>query len=115
MKDLPSIEHHYVYIVQCTNGSLYTGYSKNIVQRIAVHNAGKGGRYTRAHRPVELLAYCQFATKSEALRAEYTIKQLPRHQKLAFIKKQHLDLINMAPSQELSQQSNDTEKKNTIK
>jgi putative endonuclease len=78
-------EYHYVYIVQCSNGSLYTGYSKNVDQRVAVHNAGKGGRYTRAHRPVKLLAYCQFQTKSEALRAEYAIKQLPRHKKLNFI------------------------------
>jgi putative endonuclease len=79
-------KHHYVYIVQCSNGSLYTGYSKNVEQRIAAHNAGKGGRYTRANRPVELLAYCQFASKSEALRTEYAIKQLPRHKKLTFIK-----------------------------
>jgi putative endonuclease len=80
-------DRHYVYIVQCANGAFYTGYSKNVEQRILMHNAGKGGRYTRANRPVELVACCQFATKSEALRAEYTIKQLPRHQKLAFIRK----------------------------
>jgi putative endonuclease len=76
---------HYVYIVQCANGAFYTGYSKNVKQRIIVHNAGKGGRYTRANRPVELLACCQFQSKSEALRAEYAIKQLPRHRKLTFI------------------------------
>jgi putative endonuclease len=103
MKDLSSIKHHYVYIVQCANGSLYTGYSKNVAQRIAVHNSGKGGRYTRANRPVELLALCPFATKSEALRAEYAIKQLPRHQKLAFIRKQNLGLNNMIYIQEVSQ------------
>ena len=44
-------ELHYVYIVRCANGSLYTGYSKNVEQRIAAHNAGKGGRYTRATAP----------------------------------------------------------------
>lgn len=85
MDEPQSKDHHYVYIVQCANGALYTGYSKNVEQRIATHNAGKGGRYTRANRPVELLACCGFPSKSEALRAEYAVKQLPRHKKLAFI------------------------------
>jgi putative endonuclease len=86
MSDLPVTEQHYVYIVECANGSLYTGYSKNVEQRVAAHNSGKGGRYTRAHRPVALLACCQFRSKSEALRVEYSIKQLPRSKKLRFIK-----------------------------
>jgi putative endonuclease len=85
MDEPQSKDRHYVYIVQCANGALYTGYSKNVEQRIATHNAGKGGRYTRANRPVELLACCGFPSKSEALRAEYAVKQLPRHKKLAFI------------------------------
>jgi putative endonuclease len=76
-------EQHYVYMVRCVNGSLYTGYTKNIEQRIAKHNAGKGGRYTRANRPVELLHYWSFTTKTEALQAEYAIKQLPRRKKLS--------------------------------
>ena len=74
---------HYVYIARCANGSLYTGYSKNVEQRIAVHNAGKGGRYTRANRPVELLVCWPFRSKTEALKTEYAIKQLPRQKKLA--------------------------------
>lgn len=78
-------EPHYVYIAQCANGSLYTGYSKNVEQRIKAHNAGKGGRYTRANRPIALLAYCLFKTKTEALQAEYAIKQFPRQKKLALI------------------------------
>ena len=84
-KPQPS-EQHYVYIAQCANGSLYTGYSKNVEQRIKAHNAGKGARYTRANRPIALLAYCLFKTKTEALQAEYAIKQLPRQKKLALIK-----------------------------
>jgi putative endonuclease len=79
-------EQHYVYIAQCANGSLYTGYSKNVEQRIKAHNAGKGGRYTRANRPIALLAYCWFETKTAALQTEYAIKQLPRQKKLALIK-----------------------------
>jgi putative endonuclease len=76
-------ELHYVYIARCANGSLYTGYSKNVEQRIATHNAGKGGRYTRANRPVELLVCWSFQSKTEALQTEYAIKQLPRQTKLA--------------------------------
>ena len=76
-------ELHCVYIARFANGSLYTGYSKNVEQRIATHNAGKGGRYTRANRPVELLVCWSFQSKTEALQTEYAIKQLPRQTKLA--------------------------------
>ncbi len=76
---------HFVYVARCANDSLYTGYSKNVLQRIAAHNAGKGAKYTRANRPIELLMVWCFATKSEALRAEYAFKQLSRTQKLALI------------------------------
>src|SRR5438874_141887 len=53
-------QRHYVYIVKCVDGSLYTGYAKNVEQRVATHNAGKGGRYTRSHLPVTLLATWSF-------------------------------------------------------
>src|SRR5690348_14661150 len=76
---------HAVYIVQCADGSLYTGYSTNVGRRVALHNAGKGARYTRSHRPVTLLASWSFLTKGDALRAERSIKQLPRVQKLRLI------------------------------
>jgi putative endonuclease len=76
------IELHYVYVARCANGSLYTGYAKNVKQRIVAHNAGKGARYTRANRPIELLACWSFETKTEALRSEYAFKQLSRQQKL---------------------------------
>jgi putative endonuclease len=83
--ELPDQEKHYVYIVQCTDSSLYTGYARNVESRVAIHNAGKGGRYTRSHLPVTLLASWSFASKSEALRAEYAIKQLSRVQKLRLV------------------------------
>ena len=85
MIDLPQSNAHYVYVVRCANGSLYTGYAKDIEARIAAHNAGKGGRYTRVHRPVELTAAWSFATKREALQVEYRIKQLPRQKKLELV------------------------------
>jgi putative endonuclease len=79
---------HYVYIVRCVDGSLYTGYAKNVQQRVATHNAGKGSKYTRSHLPVTLLAIWSFNSKGEALRAEYKIKQLPREQKWRLIEHQ---------------------------
>ena len=81
----PVQEAHYVYIVRCANDALYTGYARNVLRRVAVHNAGKGGHYTRAHLPVTLLASWSFVTKREALREEYRIKQLTRKQKLQLI------------------------------
>jgi len=84
--DEPQIkEQHYVYMARCANGSLYTGYTKNVEERIAKYNAGKGGRYTRANRPVEFLHCWSFTTKTEALQAEYAIKQLPRKKKLSLV------------------------------
>ena len=83
-------ERHHVYIVTCVDGSLYTGYAKDVEQRVATHNAGKGGRYTRSHLPVTLLASWSFNSKSEALRVEHTIKRLPRKQKWQLIAKPSL-------------------------
>ena len=79
---------HFVYMVQCANGSLYTGYTTDVQRRLAMHNAGKGARYTRAHLPVTLLASWSFTSKRDALRAEYAIKQLTRQQKLRLIEGQ---------------------------
>jgi putative endonuclease len=72
-------------MVCCANGTLYTGYTINVERRIALHNAGKGGRYTRSHRPVSLMATWTFNSKGEALRAERELKRLPREQKLRVV------------------------------
>jgi putative endonuclease len=82
LKHVPHPQAHYVYMVCCANGTLYTGYTINVERRIALHNAGKGGRYTRSHRPVSLMATWTFNSKGEALRAERQLKRLPREQKL---------------------------------
>ncbi len=76
---------HSVYIIEWRDGTLSTGYIKNVAQRPAAHNAGKGGHSTPSHRPVTLLATWAFATKSEALRAEWQIKRFSRAQKLCLI------------------------------
>ncbi len=76
---------HYVYVLTCADSSLYTGYTRDVLRRVAAHNAGKGARYTRSHRPVSLLIAWTFQTRSEALRAEYAVKHLSRTQKLHLI------------------------------
>ncbi len=82
----------YVYIVACKDGTLYTGWTTNIENRIKQHNRGKGAKYTRNRFPVELKYYEQFETKTEALRREYRIKQLTRNEKLNLIAKGREDL-----------------------
>lgn len=77
---------HNIYIVRCSDDSLYTGYATNVKARIAKHNEGKGAKYTKARRPVRLMYEESFETKSEALKREYAIKQLSRHDKLRLIK-----------------------------
>lgn len=73
------------YILKCSDGTLYTGWTNNIKKRLDAHNSGKGSKYTRLRRPVELVHIEWFDTKEEALRREYAIKQLSRAQKLALI------------------------------
>ena len=66
----------FVYIVECRDGSLYTGIAVDVEQRFAKHAAGKGGHYTRAHPPLRVLAHWPCADRSEATRAEVAIKRL---------------------------------------
>ena len=72
-----------VYIVQCADGTLYTGSSPDVAKRIVAHNAGQGAKYTKTRRPVALVYQEACADKSTALKREYAIKQLSRQQKLA--------------------------------
>lgn len=74
-----------VYIVRCADGTLYTGWSNHLEERVAAHNAGKGAKYTKTRRPVELVYREAFETKEEAMRREYAIKQLSRKEKLKLI------------------------------
>lgn len=77
---------NYTYMVQCSDGSLYTGWTNCLWRRLKAHNEGKtGAKYTRLKRPVVLVYYEGFVTKEEAMRREYQIKQFTRKQKLALI------------------------------
>jgi putative endonuclease len=72
---------HYVYVVECTDGSLYTGYTTDVERRLREHNAGNGAKYTRGRTPVSLAYTESFETQSSAMAREYTIKQLSRSEK----------------------------------
>ena len=74
-----------MYILRCYDGSLYTGWTTDLKQRVKAHNEGKGAKYTRSRRPVELVYHEEFGTKSEALKREAAIKRLSREEKLTLI------------------------------
>lgn len=71
----------YVYIVECRDGTLYTGVTNDLEARLVAHNAGTGARYTRSRRPVRLRWCHRTRGRSAALRKEHAIKKLPRHEK----------------------------------
>lgn len=74
---------YFVYILRCSDDTLYTGWTRDVDRRVAEHNGGKGAaRYTRSRRPVRLEYTEACSTKSEALRREVAIKRLTREQKL---------------------------------
>jgi putative endonuclease len=91
---------HFVYIVRCTDGSLYTGYARDPKARTRAHNAGRGARYTSGRRPVRLVYSEGFATLSEALKREYELKQWTRAEKQDLVKRTR----RLARQQRLEQQ-----------
>lgn len=76
----------YTYILQCSDGTLYTGFTNNIENRISTHNKGLGAKYTRGRLPVKLVYKEKFTGKSEALKREHSIKKLTRKEKMKLIK-----------------------------
>lgn len=78
-------QHNYTYMVQCADGSLYTGWTNRIEKRIEDHNNGKGAKYTKSRRPVELKYLEESDTKPEAMKKEAEYKKLTRPQKEALI------------------------------
>lgn len=78
----------FVYIVRCADGSFYTGWTTDISRRLAQHNAGRGGRYTRTHRPVELVYREEVPDRSAAMRRERALKKLGRVRKEGLVTQQ---------------------------
>lgn len=75
----------FVYMLRCRDGSLYTGYTTDLMRRYAKHCAGVGAKYTKSHPPVSIAAAWQVASKSDALRLECKIKSLGKQQKEALL------------------------------
>ena len=76
---------YYVYIILCEDGSFYTGYTKNLDERIRLHACGKGARYTKSHKP-QRVAYVELLdSRAKAMKREKTVKKLTHQQKLELI------------------------------
>jgi len=71
-----------VYLIRCSDESLYCGITNNLKNRLAAHNSGRGAKYTRSRRPVELVGASFEMTKSDALKLEYRVKQVPSSRKI---------------------------------
>ena len=77
----------YVYLIECRDGSVYTGIATDVARRYAQHAAGKGARYTRSHPPLRLLAQFEYPDRASASRAEHAVKQLSPARKRALCAK----------------------------
>lgn len=79
---------NYTYIVECSDGTYYTGWTNNLENRIATHNAGKGAKYTRSRLPVRLVYYESYETRTEAMRRECQIKKMSRREKELLVRRE---------------------------
>lgn len=79
----------YVYILLCTDGSFYTGYTKNMDERTKLHENGKGARYTRMHKPKRVAYVELFDSRAKAMKREKAIKKLSHQQKLKLVNSQN--------------------------
>ncbi|WP_130393894.1 GIY-YIG nuclease family protein [Cupriavidus agavae] len=75
----------FVYLIECEGASIYTGITNDVARRYAAHVAGRGAKYTRARKPMQLLGWLEFPNKSEALKAEIRTKRLTAAQKRMLI------------------------------
>ncbi|MFB6250476.1 MAG: GIY-YIG nuclease family protein [Halobellus sp.] len=76
---------HHVYVLECDDGTLYTGYTTDVERRVAEHDAGEGAKYTRGRTPVKLVYVESFDSKSAAMSREHEIKQLSRAAKARLV------------------------------
>lgn len=77
---------YYTYVILTKDNTLYCGYTDDVEKRFEAHKAGKGAKYTRAHKPEKIVYTACFDTKEEAMAAEREFKALSREQKLEFLK-----------------------------
>ena len=76
---------NFTYIVECSDGTLYTGWTNNLEHRVETHNVGKGAKYTKSRSPVKLVDFETYSSKEEAMRREYAIKHMTRRAKLGLV------------------------------
>ena len=93
----PEKDNWWVYMLRCQDGTLYTGATCDIPRRLAAHNSGKGAKYTRGRRPVELVYTQACGTHSQALRREAAVKKLTRPQKWELVREQAGLRYELAP------------------
>lgn len=86
----PEDTKHFVYMLRCADGTLYSGYSTDPNRRTAVHNNGSGAKYTRSRLPVELVYFESAETKSQALKREAALKKLTRVEKILLIEQSNV-------------------------
>ena len=82
----PPARSWYVYLVECRDGTFYTGVACDVERRVAEHNSGSGARYTRGRAPVRVVAASRAMEKRAAYRLEWAVKQLPRAEKLSAVR-----------------------------
>lgn len=82
----------FTYMVECSDGTLYTGWTKELENRMLCHNRGKGAKYTKVRLPVRLVHYEKYANRQEAMKREYAIKQLSRKDKLSLVENQSAEV-----------------------
>ena len=85
---------NYTYILECADGTYYCGWTNDLQKRVATHNAGKGGKYTRVRTPVKLVYFEEFDTKKEAQSREWHIKRLSRADKKKLIEGRAAPILN---------------------
>jgi len=83
--DVPDERGHYVYVLRCGDGTLYTGYTTDVPRRVAEHAAGDGAKYTRGRTPLELVYVEPHTSRSAATQREHEIKQLDRPAKKSLV------------------------------
>ena len=86
---------HYIYILECNDGTLYTGYTTDVKRRVKEHNEGMASKYTRSRLPVHCVYTEEYQDKSEALKRELQIKKLSRSQKLHIISTDEISFANV--------------------
>ena len=81
---------NYIYILKCSDNTLYTGWTTDLEKRLKVHNTGKGAKYTRVRLPVEIVYFEEFEDKKDAMKREYAIKQLSRNEKMKELRNERI-------------------------